>query len=117
MARGSLLLVDDDEISSQILGYILVDEDYTVDAAATGGAALDKVKTNNYDLVLLDFMLPDMHGHEVAKRMRELKPDIKIILLTGYTQNEDTPENLFEEILLKPVPPDIIVETIKDILG
>ena len=117
MARGSLLLVDDDEISSQILGYILVDEDYAVDAAATGGAALDKVKTNDYDLVFLDYMLPDMRGHEVAKRMRGLKPGIKIILLTGYTRDEDTPEDLFEKILLKPVPPDIIVKAIKDILG
>lgn len=117
MAKGSLLLVDDDEISSQILGYILVDEDYKVDAAATGGAALDKVKNNSYDLVFLDFMLPDMRGYEVAKKMKELKPDIKIILLTGYTNNEDTPEDLFKKILLKPAPPDVIMNMVKDILG
>ncbi len=117
MARATLLLVDDDETSSQILGYILADEGYEVDAAATGAAAVEKFTAKGYDLVLLDYILPDMRGHEVAKRMRALRPDVKIVLLTGYTKNGDTVDHIYQSVLLKPVPPDVIVKTIADILG
>jgi len=116
MGKASLLLVDDDKISSQILSYILVDEGYDVDLAATGEAAIEKVSTHRYDLAFLDFILPDMRGHEVAKRMKAIAPDIKIILLTGYTKSGDAIENNYEKMLLKPVPPDEIVKAIAEIL-
>jgi len=117
MGRASLLLVDDDEMSSQILSYILVEEDYDVDLAATGAAAIEKVSTHVYDLVFLDYMLPDMRGHEVAQRLKTIKPDIKIVLLTGYTENGDPIEKSYEKILLKPVQPDDIVKMITEILS
>jgi CheY-like chemotaxis protein len=116
MARASLLLVDDDEMSSQILSYILVDEGYEVDMAATGTAAIEKVSTHRYDLVFLDYVLPDMHGHEVAKRLKAISSSIKIVLLTGYTKNGDPEENRYEKIMLKPVPPEDIVKAITEIL-
>jgi CheY-like chemotaxis protein len=116
MGRASLLLVDDDEMSSQIMSYILVDEGYDVDLAATGAAAIEKASTHEYDLVFLDYMLPDMRGHEVAKRLKTINPDIKIVLLTGYTENRNPDEKSYEKILLKPVPPDDIMKTITEIL-
>lgn len=116
MGKTSLLLVDDDEMSSQILSYILVDEGYDVDLAATGGAAIEKATARSYDLVFLDFMLPDMRGHDVAKRMKAIRPNIKMVLLTGYTKNGDPMENSYERILLKPVHPEVIVKTIAEIL-
>jgi CheY-like chemotaxis protein len=116
MGRASLLLVDDDEMSSQILSYILVDEGYDVDMASTGGAAIEKVSTHRYDLVFLDYVLPDMRGHEVAKTMKAISPGIKIVLLTGYTKNGDPEEKSYEKIMLKPVPPDDIVKAIAEIL-
>lgn len=117
MGKASLLLVDDDETSSQILGYILVDEGYEVDHAATGGAAIEKMSTRRYDLVILDFVLPDMSGHYVAERMKTITPDIKIILLTGYAKKGDPLEERYERMLLKPIPPNILVEMIVEILG
>ena len=117
MSRASLLLVDDDEMSSQILSYILVDEGYDVDMAATGTTAIEKVSTRIYDLVLLDYMLPDIRGHDVAKRMKSIIPEIKIVLLTGHTQNGDPVEKSYERIMLKPVSPGELVKTIKEILS
>ncbi|MCX6649662.1 MAG: response regulator [Candidatus Bathyarchaeota archaeon] len=116
MGKASLLLVDDDEMSSQILSYILADEGYDVDLAATGGTAIEKVSAHRYDLVFLDFVLPDMSGHEVAKRMKDIRPGIKILLLTGYTKSGDPEESNYERILLKPVSPEEIVKTIVEIL-
>jgi CheY-like chemotaxis protein len=116
MGRASLLLVDDDEMSSQILSYILVEEGYDVDLASSGAIAIEKVSTHGYDLIFLDYILPDIRGHEVAKRIKTLNPGIKIVLLTGYTKNEESEEFGYEKILLKPVPPDEIVKTIAELL-
>ena len=113
----SLLLIDDDEISSQILGYILVDEGYKVDSAATGGVAIEKFSGCKYDLALLDYVLPDMSGRDVMKKIRAIDPHVKIILLSGYANTEEPNEDGFDRTLLKPVSPDDIVKTIKEILS
>jgi CheY-like chemotaxis protein len=112
----SLLLVDDDEMGSQILSYILIDEGYSVDIATTGGAAVEKTSEHIYDLVFLDYKLPDMTGHDVAQRIKKITPKTKIVLLTGYTKEGDPRENLYEKILLKPVPPTDIIRVITEAL-
>ena len=118
MSKGTILLVDDDEASSQILSFILMDEGYDVDLAATGGAGVEKVSACKYDLVLLDFILPDMKGHDAASKMRRASPGLKIVLLTGYAKNDvGTIENDYERVLLKPVHPELIIKTIAEILG
>ena len=117
MRNKSLLLVDDDETSSQILKFILEDEGYEVDLAATGEIAMSKISSRRYDLVLLDYILPDMKGRDVAARIKKVSPAPKIILLTGYAESEGEPEdNSYDKILLKPVPPQTIVSVIAGIL-
>ena len=118
MGKAAILLVDDDEASSQILSLILMDEGYDVDLAATGGAGIEKVSANKYDLVLLDFLLPDMRGHDAASKMKGISPGLRIVLLTGYTKSEgERIENNYERVLLKPVHPELIIRTIAEILG
>jgi len=116
MSRATLLLVDDDEMSSQILVYILSDEGYEADLATTGATAVEKFSEKNYDLVFLDYILPDMNGPEVATMLKSIRPEAKIILLTGYTNNDENQTNLYDIILMKPVPPDIILKTINEVL-
>jgi CheY-like chemotaxis protein len=116
MTRAALLLVDDDEMSSQILGYILTDEGYEADTVTTGATAVEKFTEKKYDLVLLDYILPDMKGLEVAKMLKSIKPEARIILLTGYMNNDEAGHNLYDRVLLKPIPPDIIIRTIAEVL-
>ena len=116
--KGTILLVDDDEMSSQILSFILTDEGYEVDLAATGETGVEKVSAKSYDVVFLDFYLPDMKGIDAASKMKKISPNIKIVLLTGYAKSgEDQKENDYERVLLKPVPPEVIIRTIAEILG
>jgi two-component system nitrogen regulation response regulator NtrX len=118
MGNRSLLLVDDDESSSQILKFILEDEGYEVDLAVTGEIALNKTSSRRYDLVLLDYILPDMKGQEVAAKIKKVPPSPKIILLTGYAESEGEPkDNNYDRVLLKPVPPETIVSVIAGILS
>ena len=116
MTRAALLLVDDDEMSSQILGFILTDEGYEADTVTTGATAVEKFTEKKYDLVLLDYILPDMKGLEVAKMLKSIKPEARIILLTGYMNIDEAGNNLYDRVLLKPVPPDIIMRTIAEVL-
>jgi two-component system response regulator HydG len=117
MAKAALLLVDDDEMSSQILGFILADEGYDVDLATTGGAAIEKCAQKRYDLIFLDYVLPDVRGHDVAEKLKQVSPNVKIVLLSGFSNEGEEIGKLYERVLLKPVPPDVIVKTISEILG
>jgi CheY-like chemotaxis protein len=117
MAKAALLLVDDDEMSSQILGFILADEGYEVEQAATGGAAIEKYEQKKYDVIFLDYILPDMKGNDVAKRLKQISPAAKIVLLSGFSSEDNQAGDFYARVLLKPVPPDVIVKTIAEILA
>ncbi|MEJ7554709.1 MAG: response regulator transcription factor [Aquificaceae bacterium] len=88
-----VLLVEDD----QHLGKLLLDglsrEGYEVDWVRDGYSAVNRILEEDYDLVLLDIMLPKMDGIKVCKRIREVK-DIPIIMLTAKGQIEDKVEGL-----------------------
>ena len=88
-----VLLVEDD----QHLGKLLLDglsrERYEVDWVRDGYSAVNRILEEDYDLVLLDIMLPKMDGIKVCKRIREIK-DIPIIMLTAKGQIEDKVEGL-----------------------
>lgn len=116
MAKSTLLLVDDDKLSSQILGYILTYEGYQVDFGETGSEALKKLMEHKYDLVILDYNLPDMKGHDIAQRLKSFSPETKIILLTGLTMEVEANNMLYDRTLLKPVSPEGIIKTIGEIL-
>lgn len=82
-----LLVVDDEEILLKGLKYSLEQDDYDIDTAIDGIEALDKALTNEYELIILDLMLPKMDGLEVCRKIRE-KSMVPIIILTA--KGEDT---------------------------
>ena len=71
-SNASILVVDDEEPSRDILSRRLVKEGYTVTVADGGKEALDMLRLECYDLVLLDIMMPDTHGLQVLNRMKEI---------------------------------------------
>jgi signal transduction histidine kinase len=81
----SLLVVDDNESNRELLTRILVRQGYKVLAAENGHRALDLIWTHQFDLVLLDFMMPDLDGYEVLGRMQadELRRHIPVIMISG----------------------------------
>jgi len=118
MNQVFVLLVDDDEMSTQILKMILEDEGFEIDIATTGSEAVEKVLIKSYHVILLDYKLPDMSGRDVAIKIRKAGLYPNIILLTGYNiANEDNlDEKPYNLVLLKPVPPPEIVKAIRGAL-
>lgn len=86
-----LLVVDDEKINLQVITNILTIQNYTIDIATNGLTALDLIKNNAYDLILLDIMMPKMSGYEVCKRIRKNNTiyELPVIMLTAKNQPED----------------------------
>ena len=84
-----LLLVEDEESLRRPVKYFLERNNFTVDEAGDGQEALDMVGTNEYDCILLDLNLPEVDGIEVAKKIREGKNLVPIIMVTARSQVYD----------------------------
>jgi DNA-binding response OmpR family regulator len=79
-----ILLVDDEVTLGKGLEKILKKEGYAVDYATTGQGALDYFGQKPYDLLVADLRLPDIDGMEVVKRAKGKRPDLPVIIITGY---------------------------------
>ncbi len=86
-----LLIADDDNEIRELLEFDLSHSGYIVDSAKDGEEALQKALENNYDLILLDVMMPKMNGFDVCQNIRSSKPNIPILMLTAKgTINDKT---------------------------
>lgn len=82
------LVVDDEKLIVKGLKFSLEQEGYEVDCAYDGQEAVDKVKENEYDIMLLDLMLPIYNGYEVCQQIREFS-DMPIVMLTAKGEDMD----------------------------
>ena len=81
---GTILIVDDEIAIRESLQTLLEMDDYLVDTAETGEEGLTKIAEQPYDLVLLDYALPDKNGLEVLRDIRDRDPSLAVILITAY---------------------------------
>ena len=83
-----VLVVDDEKLIVKGIRFSLEQDEMEVDCAYDGEEALNKVRENNYDLVLLDVMLPKMQGFEVCQAIREFS-DVPVVMLTARGDDMD----------------------------
>ena len=115
----SILLVDDHKNTIRIWSDILSEEGYLVLSAETGKQALDIFQEEKIDLVVLDMMLPDMKGLEVLEKIKEIKNDIIVIMVTGFGGVETAVKAMrlgAHNYRTKPVEPEDLKESIKKAL-
>ena len=113
--KANILVVDDEPIERQSLTDILRLEGYHVAAVGNGEAAIDYIRLNPVDLILLDLRMPGMSGLEVIKVVTRISPDIEIIMLTAHGSIEsavDALRNRIHDYLLKPASPAQILDSI-----
>ena len=106
----NILVVDDDTKLASSFKLILESEGYNVDTANTGSSALFKMSKKTYDLVILDWNLPDITGDKVAEKIKKEHSDTAIIFITGYSDrlSDVGTEN---EMLMKPIDPESLLRT------
>ncbi|MED3623842.1 response regulator [Neobacillus thermocopriae] len=82
--KEKILIVDDQFGIRILLNEVFQKEGYQTFQAANGVQALELVKKNSPDLVLLDMKIPGMDGIEILKRLKVIDPDIRVIIMTAY---------------------------------
>ena len=117
----TILLAEDEQMVGNIMEETLVQAGYTVVRAGGGGEALELCRSRGtpVDLILSDVVMPDMRGPEMALRIRETLPDVKIILMSGYPDLGDVSEILpgpHDVFLQKPVSIELLLGTVRKVL-
>ena len=100
-----LLVVDDDNQIRELLSFDISQSGYIVDSAIDGEEGLKKALENDYDLILLDVMMPKMNGYDVCKNIRIAKPNVPILMLTAKGTIEDKTQGFdcgADDYLIKP---------------
>ena len=92
MASARILIVDDEQLVRWSLNERLTAAGYDVFEAGLAADALERIGSADIDLVLLDFKLPDGDGLSVLKKIKEVSPEIQVILMTGYSSIETAVE-------------------------
>ncbi len=100
-----VLLVEDDLTSARGLALMLRSGGAVVDHADTGEEALELVRHYDYDIMVLDLMLPDMEGYDVVRRMRSARIEVPVLILSGLTRPQAKVKGLAlgaDDFLTKP---------------
>ncbi|WP_164216793.1 response regulator transcription factor [Virgibacillus sp. YIM 98842] len=114
-----ILIVDDEKSIVTLLKYNLEKANYTTDVAYDGQEAVEKAKMENYDLIILDLMLPKLDGLEVCKELRNNKIETAILMLTAKGDEFDKVLGLelgADDYLTKPFSPKEVIARVKAIL-
>jgi len=115
--KKSILIVDDDRTILKSLREILESEGYSVETVQTSQEAIEKTKTQFYNLALLDIKLPDMEGTKLLKAMHETSPKMVKIMVTGYPALQNAVESLnmgADAYLMKPVHPQEMLKVVEE---
>ncbi|MEG0686323.1 MAG: response regulator, partial [Erysipelotrichales bacterium] len=84
-----IIVIEDEQSLQSILEYDLTQHNYKVDLAGDGLEGFNMVKDNNYELAIVDWMLPGMDGIEIIKKVREFNSRIRIIMLSAKDEEMD----------------------------
>lgn len=119
MKKTHILVMEDDQAISAALDMILTEAGYDVDVAETGEAALELFEQKQFDLIIADLKLPGINGMEVIRQVKEKKPEMEVIVITGVGTQPIAEEALelgAHDFLPKPFTDDQIKTAINEAL-
>ena len=117
--KARILAVDDEKIVLDSFRKILVLAGFSIDTVEKGSEALGLIRKNDYDFVFTDLKMPEMDGVEVTKAVKHLRPDIDVIVITGYASIETAVETVrfgAMDYVEKPFAEDELLEFVKTAL-
>ena len=116
----NILIVDDEKHYPMIIGEVLAEEGYHTFTASSGMEALDILDTQLIDLVLSDVKMPGMSGIDLLERIKEIKPDLPVIIMTAFGSVEKAVEAMHKgayTFILKPFENDALIAHIAKALS
>ena len=120
MSEFSILVVDDEEDFIATLVHRLRKRGWSSEGVLSGGAAIARVATSDFSVVLLDMRLPDMDGGLVLQEIKKIRPTSRVVILTGHasvSEGEEGIKNGAFDYLLKPVEFETLLEKLQAAQG
>ena len=117
--KASILIVDDDENICRSLRLIFEKKGYETETAGTGREAIGKAQGRFFSLALLDIRLPDMEGMELLAPLKEMRPEMTVIMITAYASLESAVRALNEGAsgyVIKPLNVDEVLANVREAL-
>ncbi|MCC5626768.1 response regulator [Nostoc sphaeroides CHAB 2801] len=114
-----ILVVEDDELNAYALTAVLTNQNYAVEVATDGDVAWDLIQTYDYDLILLDVMLPKLDGISLCRKIRSSGLQMPILLLTGRDSSHDKAIGLdagADDYVVKPFDQEELIARIRALL-
>jgi DNA-binding NtrC family response regulator len=116
----SILIVDDEKNIRLTLSQALEEIGTTIDTAVNGEEALQKLTGEKYAVMLLDLKMPGMGGMEVLRKVRDIRPDIRVIIITAYGTVDSAVEAMklgVVDFIQKPFIPNEIRSLVKNVIN
>lgn len=111
----SVLIVDDTKFTRLQLRHLLEDAGYTVFEAAGGAEALALCRQAAFDLVTLDINMPGMNGIETLQKIREVHPEIKVVIVSASAVSDTVKQAVVlgaNDFIVKPIDHDRLLDTV-----
>lgn len=115
-----ILIIEDDRFVAEMYNHALMRNDYQIEMAFDGESGFDKLKTGEFDLVLLDIMLPDIWGDEILQKWREIHSKAtktRIIILTNTQQDEISRSAIEADVDAYLIKADITPRRLREIIA
>jgi DNA-binding response OmpR family regulator len=113
------LVIDDDELSAELLRLMLARLGVTAEVARDGVTGLRAFSLDHFNLVLVDIKLPDVDGFEVVRRLRANSASVRLLVVSGYgieVEKENQRTAGFDDFLVKPFSFEQFSEKVKPLL-
>ncbi|MEA5550369.1 response regulator [Anabaena cylindrica UHCC 0172] len=114
-----ILVVEDDELNADALSTVLTDQNYAVEVATDGNEAWDLVETYDYDLIILDVILPKLDGISLCRQIRSSGRQVPILLLTGCDRSHEKAIGLdagADDYVVKPFDQEELIARVRALL-
>ena len=118
--KESVLVVEDDAAVRKLAVIVLRDSGYQVQESTNGFEALELIRKHSFDLVLTDVIMPQMSGKELCDNIKSQLPKVKVLLMSGYTDDALAHHGILDEglaFLEKPFSPSRLAHKVRDVLA
>jgi len=116
---ATILVVDDEKALRELTSKNLSNRGYHVLLAESGKKALELLEQHKVNIMLSDVIMPEMSGYELARQVKKTYPDVKIQMISGYSDEAILNEEdkiLYDERLLKPCATDLLLQRLHELL-
>lgn len=117
MAKKRILIADDEKAVRMLLADVLKLLDHEIDMVENGAEAIDHIDRGSYDLIITDYMMPEINGLELTQRIKARYPSIPILVITGNGPVEDLMKSGATSCISKPFNIFQLQEIVRTILN